>query len=77
VARSDDPKRTYSALIGRLVLGQSIQEAEVDLLPDPEAFRDAFVLAQWGTWTQAALDETDALVLALVQQIRNAGRKKG
>ena len=72
--RGDGPKRTYAALIGRLALGQTIGESEVEKLPDPDLFRDAVFLSQMGTWSPADLDATDALLLGLVQRIRNAKR---
>ena len=72
--RGDGPKRTYSALIGRLTIGQSVSDAEVEKLPDPDLFRDAVFLSQVGSWSAADLDATDALLLALVQRIRNAKR---
>ena len=72
--RGDGPKRTYAALIGRLALGQSIGEAEVARLPDPELFRDAVFLSQRGAWSPADLDACDALLLAFVQRIHNAKR---
>jgi len=43
-------------------------------LPDPDLFRDAVFLSQMGTWSPADLDATDALLLGLVQRIRNAKR---
>lgn len=72
--RGDGPKPIYSPLIGRLALEQSVSEAEVDKLPDPDLFRDAFLLSQRGTFTPQALDETDALLLALVRKFWNVKR---
>jgi hypothetical protein len=78
VGRGNGPKRTYSALIGRLLTpGSRVTEAEVDRLPDPELFRDAFYLYQYGTWTAQTLDECDALLLALVRSFQNTVVKKG
>ena len=73
--RGDGPKRTYSALIGRLILRQAIGDAEIERLPDPDLFHDAVFLSQHGTWTAADLDATDALLLALVRRIHNAKRE--
>lgn len=72
--RGDGPKRAYSALIGRLNLGLSVSEAEIDKLPDPDLFRDAYVLSQRGTFSPADLDATDALLLALLTRFWNAKR---
>jgi hypothetical protein len=66
------PNEPYSRLIGRLILGQSVGTAEIEALPDPETFRDALILATAGTWSPSDLDETDALLLALVRKIREA-----
>jgi hypothetical protein len=66
------PNQAYAKLIGRLVMGQRVGETEVRSLPDPETFKDALLLATDGRWSPAELDATDALLLALVQQIRNA-----
>jgi hypothetical protein len=65
-------------LIVRLGL-MDVYEAEVDLLPDPDLFRDALLLSQSMGWPASSrdLDETDALVLALVRRLRNVKRKKG
>lgn len=49
-------------------------EREVEALPDPELYRDAWRLAGWGTWTPSELDATDALLVALVDRMRNARR---
>jgi hypothetical protein len=68
------PNQAYAKLIGRLILGQRVGEAEVNALPDPEAFKDALLLASHGSWSPKDLDEMDALLLALVQKIRNAKR---
>jgi len=43
-------------------------------LPDPATFRDAVFLAQAGHWSPAELDDTDALLLALVMQLRHSKR---
>jgi hypothetical protein len=51
-----------------------VSEAEVDRLPDADAFRDAVFLAIRGTWSAPDLDATDALVLAIVQRIKPAKR---
>ncbi len=68
------PGEKYARLIGRLILGQSVSEAEVEALPDPETFKDALLLATAGRWSPADLDETDALLLSLVGKIRTAER---
>lgn len=70
----DRPKRAYAGLIGRLVMGQSISEAEVERLPDPETFRDAVFLWQYGTWSPSELDNADAGLVALVQKLHGAKR---
>ena len=72
--RGDHPKRTYSALIGRLTVGQKVSDAEVERLADPDLFRDAVFLSQHGTWSPADLDATDALLLALVQRLHTTKR---
>jgi hypothetical protein len=74
VDRGNGPKRAYAALIGRLILGQSVGEAEIERLPDPATFRDAVFLAGAGRWSPAELDDTDALLLALVMQLRHSKR---
>lgn len=38
-------------------------------LPFPDKLRDAVVLSQRGTWSPRDLDETDALVLKLVERL--------
>ena len=68
--QGDGPKPIYAGLIGRLAIGRKISEAEVDRLPDPDLFRDAWMLYQHGTWNAAVLDETDALLLALVRKFQ-------
>ncbi len=52
-----------------------MSQAEIDRLPDPELFLDALRLAQIGRWSPADLDATDALLLALVDRMRNARRR--
>ena len=74
MGRGDGPKRAYSALIGRLILGQPVSEAEIDQLPDPDLFRDALILSAHGTFSPADLDATDALLLALLGRFWNAKR---
>lgn len=69
------PKPAYASLIGRWLIGSSIREAEVDRLPDPDAFRDAMFLSQYGSWSGATLDQTDAIVLALVRMFQSPVRK--
>ena len=51
-----------------------MSEAEVERLPDPDMFRDAFFLSQHGVWTPSELDGADALVLSLVQKFKTARR---
>jgi hypothetical protein len=68
------PNEPYARLIGRLILGQKVSEAEVEALPDPETFRDALLLATEGRWSPDDLDKTDALLLALIDRIRNSKR---
>lgn len=51
--------------------------AEIAKLPDPDLFTDALTLAYRGTWTPSELDATDALLLALVDRLRNTRRKGG
>lgn len=69
------PGEQYARLIGRLILGQEVGEAEVERLPDPDTFKDALLLATTNlTWSPQDLDDTDALLLALIQKIRNAKR---
>jgi hypothetical protein len=38
---------------------------------DSDDWNDATILANRGTWTPQALDDTDALLLALIQMLRN------
>jgi hypothetical protein len=71
VDRGEDPN-PYAALIGRLILGQPVGDAEIDRLPDPETFRDALFLAEYGTFTSADLDAMDALLYALVTRLIKA-----
>ena len=68
------PNEAYARLIGRLVLGQRVSEREVQQLPDPDTFKDALLLSTEGRWSPKDLDETDALLLALIDRIRNAKR---
>ena len=75
--RASVPNEPYARLIGRLVLGQRVSEAEVQKLPDPDTFKDAILLATEGRWSPKDLDEVDALLLALIQLIRNANVQKG
>lgn len=49
----------------------------MDRLPDPDLFRDALFLAPGTGWTAAALDETDALLVALITKFRNARVRHG
>lgn len=60
----------YSALIGRLILGHPVGDAEIDRLPDPETFRDAVFLAKHGTFSPRDMDEMDALMFALITRLR-------
>ena len=71
------PNEPYARLIGRLIVGQSVSESEIEALPDPETFRDALLLSTQGRWSPTDLDETDALLLSLVGKIRNAKRGTG
>jgi hypothetical protein len=71
---STEPDIAYAKVIGRMLLGQSISESEVMKLPDPELFKDALILSTDGRWSPRDLDETDALLLALVRKFRNAKR---
>ena len=68
------PGEMYSRLIGRLVMGQRVSEAEIEQLPEPDTFKDALLLATEGRWSPKDLDDTDALLLSLIQRIRNAKR---
>ena len=49
-------------------------KGEIDRLPDPDLFRDAMFLNQSGQWSPRDLDETDALLLALIGKFRNVRR---
>jgi hypothetical protein len=51
-----------------------VSEAEVERLPDPDTFRDAIILSRHGTFSARDLDETDALLLALLHRLWNAKR---
>jgi len=51
-----------------------VSAAEIDRLPDPDLFRDVMFLVDHAIWTPQALDECDALVLALVRKFYNAKR---
>jgi hypothetical protein len=51
-----------------------VTTGEIDRLPDPDLFRDAMLLAEIGTWSPQELDDTDAILLALVRKIRTARR---
>lgn len=51
--------------------------AEVDRLPEPDLFRDATFLATGGVWSPRDLDDTDALLLALIGKLRNTRRGVG
>jgi hypothetical protein len=44
-----------------------VTPGEIDRLPDPDLFRDAMFLAGRGTWTARDLDDTDALLVALIR----------
>jgi hypothetical protein len=47
-----------------------VGDAEVDKLPDPEAFRDAQFLAVHGRFSLADLDASDALTIAILWRLR-------
>ena len=51
-------------------------DAEVDLLPDPDLFRDAVLLANYGTWSPADLDATDELLLNLVTRLKAPSKSR-
>ena len=51
-----------------------MSEAEVERLPDPDLFRDAFLLSQHGVWTPSEMDAADALLLSLVTKFQTARR---
>ena len=69
-----DPPGANAKLIGRLTLGQPVSEAEVDRLPDPDLFRDAYLLSSRGTFSPRDLDEMDVELLALMQRFWTAKR---
>jgi hypothetical protein len=48
--------------------------AEIAKLPDPDLFLDALFLVRRGSWSPAELDETDALLVALIRMIDNVKR---
>jgi hypothetical protein len=50
--------------------GATLTEGQVDALPDPELFRDAWMLAGWGTFSPRDLDDTDALLLNLTRRLK-------
>ena len=50
-------------------------KAEIDKLPDPDLFQDAALLATVGVWSPRDLDDTDALLLALIGKLRNTRRR--
>ena len=74
--RGHRPKPAYAGLIGRLTLGQSVSEAEVERLPDPDLSRDAQLLSVRGLWTPRELDEADALLLALTRTFMSTVRRQ-
>jgi hypothetical protein len=47
-----------------------VSQAEINRLPDPDLFRDALFLNDHGRWSPRELDETDALLLALLARLR-------
>jgi hypothetical protein len=53
-----------------------VSDAEIRRLPDPDAFYDALDLVRVGRWSAGELDETDALLLALVRRLRTPVRKR-
>lgn len=55
--------------------GHSASSSEIDRLPDPALFRDAVFLANNGRWSPRDLDDTDALLLALVKRLQTPARK--
>lgn len=48
----------------------------MDKLPDPDLFRDALILSQAGSWSPRDLDDTDAILLSVVQKLRNTRRTR-
>lgn len=56
-------------------MGHPVSEAEVNNLLDPEAFRDAWRLHEYGvSWSPSELDAVDAFLLALIEKFRGAKR---
>jgi hypothetical protein len=54
-----------------------VSQAEVNRLPDPDLFRDALLLSRRGTFSPRDLDDTDALLLALVDLFWTTTVKRG
>lgn len=52
-------------------------EGEIARLPEPDDFRDAVWLANYGTWGPRDLEEVDALVYALVRKIKSTKVARG
>ena len=77
MGRGHGPKPAYAELIVKVGLGVEIYEAEVDLLPDPDLFRDAWLLASWGTFSPRDLDDMDPILLSLVRRLKRALGKRG
>jgi hypothetical protein len=71
------PNQAYARLVGRLVLGQRVSDAEIAALPDPETFNDALILAFEGRWSPTELDGVDALLLALIHQLKTPRSSDG
>lgn len=55
--------------------GHSASSSEIDRLPDPQLFRDAVFLANNGAWSPVDLDDTDALLLALVKRLQTPPKR--
>lgn len=65
----------YAALIGLLIMGSPVREAQIDKLPDPELFRDAWFLSRRGVWTPSELDAAPEMLIALVQAFQSAVKR--
>jgi hypothetical protein len=61
---------SYGALIGRMVMGYSPTDADIDALPDPDLFRDAMFLARHGRWSPDDLNEADTHLIRLVRHLQ-------
>jgi len=53
-----------------------VSDAEIRRLPDPDLLYDALDLVRIGRWSATELDDTDALLLALIRRMRTQPKRR-